>query len=65
MSVDGGLTWACQWPSSALDPAELPAGAGIHTVNAFLRDGRLAVMVEWLRNGGSEDWLAHLGPRVP
>lgn len=64
-SIDGGLTWACQWPSNAIDPTELPAGDGVHTVNAFMRDGRLAVMIEWLRNGGSEDWLAHLGPRVP
>ena len=64
-SVDGGLTWTCQWPASALDPSEMPAGDGVHTVNAFMRDGRLAIMVEWLRNGGSEDWLAHLGPKMP
>lgn len=64
-SVDGGLTWTCQWPASALDPSELPAGDGVHTINAFMRGGRLTVMIEWLRNGGSEDWLAHLGPRVP
>ena len=64
-SIDGGLTWACQWPGSALDAGELPAGDGVHTVNAFMRGDRLALIVEWLRNGGSEDWLAHLGPREP
>ena len=63
-SVDGGLTWACQWPANALDPSELPAGDGVHTVNAFMRGDRLTLLIEWLRNGGSEDWLAHLGPRV-
>lgn len=64
-SVDGGLTWACQWPASVLDTGELPAGEGVHTVNAFMRGDRLAIVIEWLRNGGTEDWLAHLGPREP
>lgn len=64
-SVDGGLTWACQWPGSVLDTAELPAGDGVHTVNAFMRGDRVTLMIEWLRNNGSEDWLAHLGPREP
>jgi hypothetical protein len=64
-SLDGGLTWACQWPASVLDAAELPAGDGVHTVNAFMRGERVALLIEWLRNGGSEDWLVHLGPRQP
>lgn len=64
-SLDGGLTWGCQWPATVLDTAELPPGDGVHTVNAFLRGDRVTLMIEWLRNGGSEDWLAHLGPRVP
>lgn len=64
-SIDGGLTWGCQWPASVIDPGELPAGEGVHTVNAFMRDDRPTLLIEWLRNGGSEDWLAHLGPRVP
>jgi hypothetical protein len=64
-SIDGGLTWGCQWPASVIDPSELPAGEGIHTVNAFMRADRPTLLLEWLRNGGSEDWLAHLGPRQP
>jgi hypothetical protein len=64
-SRDDGLTWACEWPSNALRLDELPPGDGVHTVNAFLRDGRLSVLVEWLSGGGTDVWLAHLGPREP
>jgi hypothetical protein len=61
-SLNGGETWACEWPSPALDPTGLPEG-GLHTLAAFQRDGRLALLVEWLSNDGSDVWLAELGFR--
>jgi hypothetical protein len=64
-SRDGGVSWSCEWPANALRVDELPPGDGVHTVNAFLRDGRLSVLVEWLSGGGTDVWLAHLGPREP
>ena len=64
-SRDSGVTWGCEWPANALSVEELPAGDGVHTVNAFLRGDRIALLVEWLADGGSDVWLAHLGPRQP
>ena len=64
-SLDEGLTWGCQWPADALDPTGITPGTGIHTVAAFDRGGRLALLIEWLVNDGTDVWLAHLGPREP
>jgi hypothetical protein len=62
-SRDGGATWGCEWPANALELSELPAGDGVHTINAFLRGERLSLLVEWLADDGTDVWLAHLGPR--
>jgi hypothetical protein len=64
-SLDGGETWGCQWPANALNVDELPAGDGMHTLNAFMRGPRLSVLIEWLADDGTDVWLAHLGPREP
>lgn len=64
-STDGGTTWGCQWPGNALDSTGIPGGDGIHTVTAFTRGERLSLVVEWLSDGGTDDWLAQLGPREP
>ncbi len=55
-SEDAGRTWSCAWPSPALDPTGLPSG-NVHTLVAFRRGDRLAVMVEWLARGGTDVWL--------
>jgi predicted GH43/DUF377 family glycosyl hydrolase len=55
-SQDGGRTWSCAWPSPALDETGLPPG-DVHTLVAFPRGERLAVMVEWLTRGGTDVWL--------
>jgi hypothetical protein len=60
-STDGALTWRCLWPSSALDPAGLPDGF-VHTQAAFQRDGRMALLVEWFTDGGTDVWLAEAQP---
>ncbi|HXG26989.1 MAG TPA: hypothetical protein VNL94_09110 [Candidatus Binatia bacterium] len=62
-STDNGATWACQWPANALNVSEFPNGDGVHTATAFLRGERVALLVEWLSDNGSDVWLAHLGPR--
>jgi hypothetical protein len=63
-STDGGVTWACEWPFQALDTAGLPSGQ-VHTVSAFQRGERVALLVEWLTNGGTDVWLAELGQSAP
>ena len=63
-SVDGGLTWACEWPSDVLDTTGLPAGQ-VHTINAFQRGERVSLLVEWLAGGGTDVWLADLGLAAP
>jgi hypothetical protein len=59
-SLDEGATWGCEWPNPALDTSGLPEG-GIHTIVAFQRGDRLALLVEWLTNDGTDDWLAEFG----
>ena len=59
-SLDEGATWGCEWPNPALNTATLPEG-GIHTIVAFQRGDRLALLVEWLTNDGTDDWLAEFG----
>lgn len=59
-SIDGGLTWGCEWPSEALDTTRLPAGQ-VHTISAFQRGDRISLLVEWLSNDGTDVWLADLG----
>jgi hypothetical protein len=59
-SIDGGLTWGCEWPFQALDTTGLPSGQ-VHTISAFQRGERVALLVEWLTNGGTDVWLAELG----
>jgi hypothetical protein len=56
-SNDQGLTWRCLLPSPALDPTGFPDGF-VHTQAAFERDGRVALLVEWLTDGGTDVWLA-------
>jgi hypothetical protein len=63
-SIDGGLTWSCEWPTEALDSTGLPAGQ-VHTIAAFQRGERVALLVEWLSNGGTDVWLADLGLSAP
>jgi hypothetical protein len=55
-SEDDGQTWTCAWRSPALDRTGLPPG-DVHTLVAFPRGERLAVMVEWLTRGGTDVWL--------
>jgi hypothetical protein len=64
-SLDGGVTWSCLQSGSALDPAGLPAGFGMHALAAFERDGTPALLVEWLANDGSDIWLAELADGLP
>ncbi|MEO8274244.1 MAG: hypothetical protein ABI620_09275 [Chloroflexota bacterium] len=59
-SIDGGLTWGCEWPAPALDTTGLPSGF-VHTVTAFQRGERVALLVEWLADNGTDVWLADLG----
>lgn len=63
-SIDGGLTWSCEWPIEALDSTGLPTGQ-VHTIAAFQRGERVALLVEWLSNGGTDVWLADLGLSTP
>lgn len=39
-----------------LDTTGLPSGF-VHTLLAFPRGDRLAVMVEWMAGGGTDVWL--------
>jgi hypothetical protein len=59
-SLDGGLTWACEWPHPALDTSAL-TGTGVHTIAAFQVDGYPALLVEWLADDGTDVWLAEFG----
>ncbi|HEX3264124.1 MAG TPA: hypothetical protein VHR16_00530 [Candidatus Limnocylindrales bacterium] len=59
-SLDDGVTWGCEWPNPALDTATLPTGL-VHTVAAFQRGDRLALLVEWLSGQTSDVYLADLG----
>jgi hypothetical protein len=59
-SLDGGLTWACEWPEPALDTSAL-TGTGVHTIAAFQVDGIPALLVEWLADDGTDVWLAEFG----
>jgi len=59
-SLDGGLTWACEWPDPALDTSGL-TGTGVHTIAAFQVDGNPALLVEWLADDGTDVWLAEFG----
>ena len=63
-SIDGGLTWSCEWPTEALDTTGLPAGQ-LHTISAFQRGDRVSLLVEWLSNDGTDVWLADLGLSAP
>jgi hypothetical protein len=56
-SRDQGRTWRCLWPSNALDVAGLPAGGFVHTLAAFRRGERVALLVEWFAREGTDDWL--------
>ena len=58
-SVDG-VTWACEWPSPALDTSGL-TGGGVHTINAFQHGDNPALLVEWLADDGTDVWLAEFG----
>jgi hypothetical protein len=60
-SVDG-ITWACEWPSPALDTSDL-TGEGVHTINAFQHGDNPALLVEWLAGGGTDVYLAEFGLR--
>jgi hypothetical protein len=57
-SRDLGRTWRCLWPSNALDPDGLPAGGFVHTLTAFRRGDRPALLLEWLAGQGTDVWLA-------
>jgi hypothetical protein len=56
-SRDLGLTWACLWPSNALDATGLPRGGFVHTLTAFRREDGIALLVEWFTREGTDDWL--------
>ena len=55
-SDDNGLTWTCLG-GPALSAANLPSGF-VHTLTAFRRGGRPALLVEWFTNNGTDVWLA-------
>jgi hypothetical protein len=59
-SIDGGRTWACEWPGPALDTTALPGGF-VHTIAAFQHGERVGLLVEWLSGDGTDVWLADLG----
>jgi hypothetical protein len=63
-SADDGRTWRCAWPSEALDTTGLPSG-NVHTIAAFPRGDRLALLVEWLTGGGTDVWLAEVEAGLP
>jgi hypothetical protein len=56
-SDDRGVSWSCRWPGPALDTAGLPSGF-VHTLAAFRRGERLALLVEWFAREGTDVWLA-------
>ncbi len=57
-STDDGLTWTCRWPAPALDIGGLPQGLGLHTLLAFRRGDRLALLFEWFEGNGTDIRLA-------
>ena len=59
-SLDGGITWACEWPDPALDTSGL-TGTGVHTIAAFQLGENPALLVEWLADDGTDVWLAEFG----
>lgn len=63
-SLDEGDSWGCEWPWPGLDTTGLPDGF-VHTVAAFQRGDRVALLVEWLSNDGTDIWLADLGLTAP
>ena len=63
-SLDDGDTWGCEWEHPALDTAGLPDGF-VHTIAAFQRGDRVALLVEWLADDGTDIWLADLGLTAP
>ncbi len=63
-SLDNGATWGCEWPWPGLDTTGLPEG-NTHTLAAFQRGDRVALLVEWLSNDGTDIWLADLGLTAP
>jgi hypothetical protein len=63
-SLDGGDTWGCEWEHPALDTSTLPEGF-VHTLAAFQRGDRVALLVEWFADDGTDVWLADLGFSAP
>ena len=63
-SLDDGVTWGCEWPWPGLDTTGLPDGF-VHTIAAFQRGDRVALLVEWLSGDGTDIWLADLGLTGP
>jgi len=63
-SLDEGVTWGCEWPYPGLDTTTLPDGF-VHTIAAFQRADRVALLVEWLTGDGTDIWLADLGLTAP
>ncbi|HET9851259.1 MAG TPA: hypothetical protein VFP56_01985 [Candidatus Limnocylindrales bacterium] len=63
-SLDDGETWGCEWPWPGLDTTGLPDGF-VHTIAAFQRGDRVALLVEWLSGDGTDVWLADLGLSAP
>lgn len=63
-SLDEGDSWGCEWPWPGLDTSGLPEG-DVHTIAAFQRGERVALLVEWLSNDGTDIWLADLGVAAP
>ena len=64
-SLDNGDTWGCEWLYPALDTTGLPAGGFVHTLAAFQRGDRVALLIEWFADGSTDDWLADLGMTAP
>lgn len=63
-SLDGGDTWGCEWEHPALGTSSLPDGF-VHTLAAFQRGDRVALLVEWFADDGTDVWLADLGFSAP
>jgi hypothetical protein len=56
---DDGVTWQCGTPDPILSAEYIPDSEGIHTIASLpLDDGRMAVIIESIRNGQSELWWA-------
>ncbi len=63
-SSDGGLTWRCLWPTPALQAEGLPDGF-VHTLAAFQRADRVALLVEWFTDRGTDVYLAEAPTTLP